>query len=215
VKVMLYRCIYFFSRLACYIFCKVWLRMEIRGRENVPSSGSFIFSSNHTSHLDPILCGIACPRVIWYMGKKELFRNRLFGWYLSTLNCIPIDREKGDIRTLKTALELLKTGKPMLLFPEGTRSLDGEIGEAKRGVGFIVEKSAAPVIPCYIQNSWRAMPKHSRMIRPVKIRVIVGRPMTFGNIISSEMSREEKQMKISGAVIDTIKGLKKELEAAT
>ncbi|MCK5706733.1 MAG: 1-acyl-sn-glycerol-3-phosphate acyltransferase [Candidatus Aureabacteria bacterium] len=203
---------YFFTRILAYFLCIIWFRLKVIGQSNIPKHGGFVFASNHASHLDPVLCGVANTRIMRYLAKKELFNNFIFGWMIRACHAIPLDREAGDIKTIKIAINLLKTGRPILMYPEGTRSEDGSIGSPKRGVGFILEKAAVPVVPCYIEGSNKAMRKNTKMIYPVKIRVIVGEPITFEKILESEFSKEEKQIKISEYIIRSIKDLKTKLE---
>ncbi|MBN1522692.1 MAG: 1-acyl-sn-glycerol-3-phosphate acyltransferase [Candidatus Aureabacteria bacterium] len=203
---------YMFTRGLLYLFSLIWFRISIKGKENLPGYGGYIFASNHTSHLDPVFCGLANPWPLYYLAKKELFKIPVFGTLIHIYYSIPIDRAKGDIRAIKIAIDLLMSGKPVLMFPEGTRSEDGHIKEAKRGVGFIVDKAGVPVVPCYIDGAMKALRKNSKVIYPVKIRVLVGRPLFFQDILSDDMKKEDRQTKISQSIIRAIRELKDQLE---
>lgn len=206
------RLFYDFSRVFFHVLFFFWFRFSIEGRDNLPKKGAYVFASNHASHLDPVICGVVNRRQLLFLAKKELFRNRFFAWLISLYNVFPIERGKGDIKAIKIGLNRLKSGEPMMLYPEGTRSEDGSIGEAKRGIGFILEKSGVPVLPCYIYGSGQALRKNSKMVYPVKISVHIGKPLVFDDIRRSSVSREEKQIRIAGEVIQAIRNLKTQME---
>lgn len=146
---------YFIAKVVVLVFSKLFLHFEVRNRENVPSEGPFIIASNHISAYDPPLVGMASPRVCSFMAKRELFSNKFFGWVLRQLNAIPVNRSGFDKSVIERALEILGTGNGIILFPEGTRSRDGQIGAMKSGVGLLALKSGATVIPAFIKNSGR------------------------------------------------------------
>ena len=204
---------YMFSRFLLYLLSLLWFRLSIKGKENLPGFGKYIFASNHVSNLDPILCGLANPWPLNYLAKKELFEIPVIGKLITTYYGVPIDRKRGDLKAIKKALEILNSNKPLLIFPEGTRNEKGEIGEAKRGIGFIVEKTNAPVVPCYIDGSYRAFRKKSKFIYPVKIRMLIGKPIYFDDLINNNaLSRDERQYEISKRIIEEIKNLKSKME---
>ena len=202
-----------FSRFVLYVFCLVWFRLSIKGKENLPGYGKYIFSSNHASHLDPILCGLANPWPLNYIAKKELFDIPVIGKLIKMYYSVPIDRGKGDLKAMKKAIEILNGNNPLLIYPEGTRSPDGNIQSPKRGIGFIVEKTNSPVIPCYIDGSYKAFKKNSKFIFPVKIRMLIGKPIYFDDLLNNkELAKDERQLAIAKRIIDEIKKLKAELE---
>lgn len=122
-------------------------------------------AGNHTSVLDPPLMGCAVShRVVHYVAKVELFRPP-FGWLLRALGAVPVERGRGDIVAIRTALGLLKQGQVLGIFPEGTRSPDGRLQAPKRGIGFLVAKAAVPVVPTYIEGTFEAWPKGRRWPR--------------------------------------------------
>lgn len=132
---------------------KVFLRFKKHGEEHLPRNGGVIIASNHTAYIDPPLLGMASPRELFFLAKKELFRNRLFGWFLSKFNAVPISRGGYDRKGLENSVRLLKEGKALVLFPEGTRSRNGKLKEARPGVGKIVLEADVPIVPAYIHNS--------------------------------------------------------------
>jgi len=112
---------------------RAWFGLRVRGAEHVPSSGPALIVSNHQSILDPPLIGGATRRQIYFLAKAELFRIPVFGWLMRALHARPVRREGPDSRALRTAALLLEEGKALLVFPEGTRSLDGRLGEGAGG----------------------------------------------------------------------------------
>jgi 1-acyl-sn-glycerol-3-phosphate acyltransferase len=135
-------------------FCvKMWLhfrfKVTVKGLENIPAEGC-ILAMNHTSNYDSLLAGTHTPRKMFIMAKEELFKMRFFAWLITEMGAFPIKREQADLKSLKHTLKLIKQGNIFSIFIEGTRSKTGEMGEAKKGIGFIVNKSNAPVIPTYI-----------------------------------------------------------------
>ena len=153
----------------------IWNRLEIHGKEYIPRGCALIVVSNHASFLDPPLVGYACrPRILHFIARDTLFKPPFFSWLLPRLKAIPLDRNKGDIGAIKTAVHVLKQGKALALFPEGTRTEDGRLQEAKGGVGLIVARAETPVLPLYIEGSFDAYPKGAKWVRPAKIRVHIG-----------------------------------------
>ncbi|MCC6348146.1 MAG: 1-acyl-sn-glycerol-3-phosphate acyltransferase [Candidatus Eisenbacteria bacterium] len=129
--------------------------MEVRGRENIPRSGGLIVASNHVSFLDPPLVGIAAVRELHFLAKEELFRPPVFGWLIRTYNAIPIRRGVADLSGLSKAQDVLRGGKALIMFPEGSRMRDGELHPARPGVGMLAVGTDARIVPCYISGSDR------------------------------------------------------------
>lgn len=168
--------LYRFVRDFLGLLCKLFFRFEIHGAENLPETGSCIIASNHSSHLDPPLVGCVGKvkdRAVRFMARDTLYVP-IFGAFLRKVHTIPLSRDKGDISALRTAIKAIKGGDLVSLFPEGTRSRDGEILEPKGGVAFLLSKSGVPLLPIYIDGSHAALPRGSIFIRPRKIRIYVG-----------------------------------------
>ena len=116
-------------------------------------TGGVIIAANHVAYVDPPFIGSVCPRELFYLAKAELFSNALFGKLLRKVNAIPINRGVFDRKAITQAIRLLKEGKALLFFPEGTRSRDGNFLEPKLGLGMIAREAGVPIIPAYISNS--------------------------------------------------------------
>ncbi|MCK4223797.1 MAG: 1-acyl-sn-glycerol-3-phosphate acyltransferase [candidate division Zixibacteria bacterium] len=135
------------------LILKIFWRFKKIGAEHIPKSGGVIIASNHVAYVDPPFLGAVTPRELFYLAKAELFSNALFGWLLDKCNAIPIARGAFDRRAIFRAVELLREGKALLLFPEGTRGRDGKFLEPKLGVGKIALEAGVPIVPTYIHNS--------------------------------------------------------------
>jgi 1-acyl-sn-glycerol-3-phosphate acyltransferase len=132
---------------------KVFLRFKKYDVGYLPRNGGVIIASNHVAYIDPPLLGVASSRELYFLAKKELFRNSLLGWFMQKFNAIPISRGGYDRRGLQKSVDLLKEGKALVLFPEGTRSKNGKLKEARPGVGKIAMEACVPIVPAYIHNS--------------------------------------------------------------
>lgn len=157
----------------------LYFRWRIYGSENVPREGPVILAANHCSFLDPPLIGSALPRPINYLARESLFRFPLIGALLRAWNGVPVDRDGGGAKGLKTILDRLFQGAGIILFPEGTRTLDGQLQEPKAGIGLIVIKSTTPVVPVRVVGTFEAYGKNHWIPRPRPIAVIYGKPMFF------------------------------------
>lgn len=141
--------------------------------------GPVILASNHESYLDPPLVGSVSDRAIFFLARKTLLDGRFFGWLLPKLNVIPVDQEGGDRSALKALIRILKAGEGTLVFPEGERTLDGQLRPALPGLGFVIAKTLAPVVPMRIFGARDAWPRGSGQVRFRPITVVVGEPIYF------------------------------------
>ena len=132
-------------------------------------------AGNHESYLDPVAVGVACWRPLNYMAKEELFANPLTFWFMSSLNCFPVKRDSADLSALKEGLKRLKSGKPLVIFPEGSRRFDGGPNEPQPGIGFLAAKSGVPVIPAFVKGTQEALPRGDKFIHPKKVIVFFGK----------------------------------------
>lgn len=160
---------------------------EVRGREQVPLSGGLIVASNHISYWDPVLVGVASVRELHFLAKEELFRPPLFGPMIRAFNSIPIRRGAVDMRGLTQAMDVLRAGQALIVFPEGTRSRDGELHEARPGIGMLAVATGARIVPVYIEHSNRP---RQWMLRQVKLRLSIGPVRTWQELAGPEAGLE-------------------------
>ena len=135
---------------------------------------------NHTSFLDPVLAGVKVRRPIYFIARRTLFRPGVINWFLRKINGVPVDRGKLTPGTYKEALSLLERGEGILIFPEGTRSADGEFGRLKPGVVSLAQLARVPIVPTYIHNAHRALGKGRFFPRPVRTSIRFGAPLRVG-----------------------------------
>jgi 1-acyl-sn-glycerol-3-phosphate acyltransferase len=135
-------------------------RLRIDGMHRYPRNGPLLVCSNHQSNLDPLILGCACPRPVNYLAKKQLFSFPPMGWFLRWNDAIELDRKKG-LGGIKETLKRLKRNESVVMFPEGTRSKDGELLPVKSGFCTLVKKTKVPVMPVAIEGAWDALPSSS------------------------------------------------------
>jgi 1-acyl-sn-glycerol-3-phosphate acyltransferase len=147
------------------------------GHEQVPKTGGVLLASNHQSYLDPPLVAGCLDREIHFMVRKSLFEIPIFGRAIAACNAFPIVRDTGDVKGVKFAIDRLKAGSALLMFPEGTRTRDGRIGRMKSGIRFVAERAAVPIVPVLIQGAYDIWPKGRRLPIPWgQINIVFGRP---------------------------------------
>lgn len=157
-----------------------WLlfRLRVEGREHEPPAGPVLAVCNHTSAVDPPIAGVALRRRAWYMAKEELLRTPVLGALLRSVGTFPVRRGEADRQSIRTALEVLRRGQVLLMFPEGTRSPDGRPLPAEPGAALLALRTGAPVLPMAIIGTQRAMPKGARLPRRTPVTVRMGPTIT-------------------------------------
>jgi len=161
----------------------------------VPVQGPVILASNHASFIDPPLVGAALPRAINYLAKESLFRFPVMGAILRSWQCVPVDREGGGAAGLRAILDRLLAGGAIILFPEGTRTHDGQLQRARSGIGLTVIKSQAPVIPVHVFGTFEAYNRHRFLPRPRRVIVKFGPPMLFEQLRAEARSCSKPRLK--------------------
>jgi len=175
------------------VMLRVFNRLEISGRENLPKTGSFALVANHASHADTavILSAVPLGRIhrAFPAAASDYFFTSLprVAFSAVVVNAMPFDRKENPRESLATCRRLLETGENVLiLFPEGTRSLDGTIGPFKPGIGFLTAGTPIPVVPCYLEGAHAVLPKGALIPRPRKLRIRIGQAMSFEGRNSSK-----------------------------
>lgn len=200
--------VYTFCYEASKALAKVFYRYRVYYPERLIESGPCIVASNHVSFFDPPCVGIAFQKPIFYLARKTLFHNRFFGWLIRHLNSIPVDQERPDMASLKTIIRLVKEGQRVLIFPEGQRSADGEIGQAQPGLGLIIAKTKAPVLPVRVFGAHDALPRGKKLPRPSEISVVVGEPLDFRAELEGKETSKAQYQTMSERVVQAISSLK-------
>jgi len=154
----------------CFAISQLWFRYRFSGKGHVPVSGPVLLVSNHQSHLDPVLVGVACPRQLKYLARQGLFFFP-FNLWIRSLGAVPIDRERGAIGGIRTTLELLKNDNAVLVFPEGSRTDDGKLRPLLPGFCLLARRSEATIVPVALDGAFDALPRGSHFARPATIRL--------------------------------------------
>jgi 1-acyl-sn-glycerol-3-phosphate acyltransferase len=166
---------YHLSRLVAHWF----FHLRVIHRERMIQSGPVILAMNHQSYLDPPLAGIICDRAIYFLARKTLMDVPLLGWLLPKLNVIPVNQEGIDRSALKALIRVLKSGNGALVFPEGARTLDGKLQPAEPGLGLVIAKTLAPVVPMRIFGTHEALPRGGGGLHLVPVTIVIGEPIFF------------------------------------
>lgn len=160
------------------VVAKLLFRVEFEGTENVPTTGPFVLAPVHRSNIDFGLAACVTRRKMRYMGKEELWTFKPLGWFISVLGAFPVRRGAPDREALHRCLQELKAGEPLVLFPEGTRRSGPVIEDLHEGAAYVASRAGVPLVPVGIGGSERALPRNSRLPRPVKVCLVVGPPLT-------------------------------------
>lgn len=187
----------------------------MRGRKRVPKTGSFIAAANHVSLGDPpAVTAVRSQRFISFMAKRELFEGKRWGWWFKAMNCIPTNRDGNDVGAVKEAIKRLKNGGAVAIFPEGTRSVNGDFGKPQVGIGFVQDKTGVPVIPFYVQGTDKALPKGGKYKVFSPVAIYVGENVDLSGAKEIENNRERYQY-ISNKVMEAIATIKRQVEEGT
>jgi 1-acyl-sn-glycerol-3-phosphate acyltransferase len=165
---------YAVARGAVEAFCRLYWRVEVRGREHVPAQGAYVIAPVHRSNVDTLLVGCLTHRRVRYMGKDTLWKYRWSGALFSSLGAFPVHRGSPDREALRACEEAVRGGEPVVLFPEGTRQSGPTVQPLFEGAAFVAARAAVPILPVGIGGSEWAMPKGRRRILPVKVVMEVG-----------------------------------------
>jgi 1-acyl-sn-glycerol-3-phosphate acyltransferase len=164
-------------RGAFVALAKPYFRLEIHGREHVPSHGPFVLAPVHRSNLDFILVSALTRTRMRYMGKASIWNWRWGGKFVSMLGAFPVHRGSADREALRTCLEVIENGEPLVMFPEGTRRSGPVVEDLFDGPAYIAARTGVPLVPVGIGGSDQAMPVGTKLIRPHKIVLVVGEPI--------------------------------------
>jgi 1-acyl-sn-glycerol-3-phosphate acyltransferase len=182
--------LYAIARVLLAIFFRLFNRWEVTGGELMPRAGGLLLIANHTSYADPPIVGTASPRPVHFMAKAELFHYPVLGWLIRRTHAFPVRRQAGDREALRQAVRLLRAGKVLLIFPEGTRSSDGRLKAFEHGAAFIALSSRAQVVPIAICGADHLLPRHRPIPRPAKLRVRFGPPLGLAHLHGQRPTRE-------------------------
>ena len=169
---------YAFLQLLSRLSVVLFFRIRHSGQHHLPREGGALLLSNHQSYFDPVLLGVATRRPLTYLARKGLFGFGPFRWLIESLNAIPIDRDAGGREGLKQTLERLKRAEIVVVFPEGTRTPDGEVQPLKPGFAVLARRAGVPVVPAAIEGAYACWPRRQKLPGPGVIQVHFGTPLS-------------------------------------
>lgn len=189
------------------ILAQIFYRFRIIHRERMIQTGPVIVAMNHQSFLDPPLAGNACDRPMYFLAKKSLMTVPVLRWLLPKLNVIPVDLKGTDRSALKALIRILRAGEAALLFPEGSRTPHGDLLPAQAGLGLVIAKTRAPVVPMRIFGAHQAWPIGGRLRLGARITIVVGEPIRFSE---AELTDAGKTVyaRLSERVMEAIAAIK-------
>lgn len=199
-----------------YVFCKVlvmWLciiffHFTMKGRNNIHKVKGAILAVNHASFLDPPVASAGCARRVYFLARKDLFDLKILGKLISKLKAVAFNRDAPDTTTLRNVIKLLKQGKVVLIFPEGTRSPDGDFLPGLGGIGLVALKAKVPIVPAYIKGAYNILPRHRTLPRLRKLSITYGEPIYLDKWLQKSHPDKNDYQKIADLVMEKIKELK-------
>jgi len=194
---------YYVVKAICWLILKIFWRMEIIGIENLPESGGFIIASNHVSYLDPAVLVASSNKKIYFLTKKEVFKNTFVSFILKNLNAFSVDRRNVDMLAFKKAINILREEKVLGIFPEGTRSSNGELQELKLGAIKIAIKTGVPILPVGIFGTYKIYPRDIKFPILFKHKIIVkyGAPQYLDKLKSRDKVYQIEELDLLGKKI--------------
>lgn len=203
---------YWLTKIVLSITYKLFFGLKAFGLENIPNDDrGVIFAPNHASYLDPPLIGVSTERHVTYLAKEYLFRVLILGTMLRWLGVLPIKSESQDFRSMRQLLRILKGGKRMVIFPEGTRSLDGNFKSVEGGVGFLALKGETWVVPTYIRGTFEALPKGAKWFKCAPVRIYYGKPF-IPSADTTLLSNQDPYLAVSEKIMAEIKKINEAVE---
>ena len=185
----------------------LYFRWRVLHPEHVPETGAVLLASNHASFLDPPLVGSGLHRECSFLARDTLFRFGLSRWLLNHWQAVPLDRDGGGASGMKRIVAALNNGRAVILFPEGTRTRDGQLQPVRSGVGMIVIKSEAPVVPVRVWGTFEAYGRAVRFPKPVRVTVKYGEPLHFRELRAEAKECSKERLKaIYQQIADEIMG---------
>ena len=163
----------------CRAFSRLFLRYRTRGVEHVPASGGVLLAANHASYADIPLLGCGIRRRLFYLGRADLFPHPFVNRLVRSIGWIPLKHDRWDHEAFRTTVALLKAGKTVVIFPEGTRTPNGALQPGKAGIGLLVAAAQCPVVPVYLRGTYEVLPMGAARFRLHPVEVLFGESMDF------------------------------------
>lgn len=184
---------------------KLFFGYRVVNRERLQGLDGCMVAANHVSFMDPPMIGVAFDEAIHYLARKSLFSNPIASWVYRRWNTIPIDQQSPELSSLRTIIKLLRDGEKVLMFPEGERSWDGELAPGKTGVGLMIAKSRARVLPVRIFGAEEILPRGASFPRRGNVTIVIGELFTADDLLDDPaLKGKELYQKIADRVMAAI-----------
>jgi len=198
-----------FARFICWCICRLCFRLKFYGLENVPKQGGFLLTSNHQSFMDPVLCGIQLKRVLCFLARDTLFKSRLFGGLIRSVNSIPVRRGEADTAAMKAIIDKLNQGRGVCMFPEGTRTEDGRISELKPGFGLLCRRGHAAILPTVVDGAFECWPRDKKLPKfGAEISIC------YGPVITAQQVSDTDPRELAKILTDTLRKIQNDCRKA-
>lgn len=195
---------------SAWAYFKIFYRLKVYGHEHF-IKGKGIIAANHASFFDPPVVSCSWPEEVHFLARDSLFKPFLFGKLISVLNSHPVHGNASDVVVFKLLCKLLSEEKKVILFPEGSRTFDGELQPIKKGISLLVTKSGAPIIPTYVEGTYQVWKRGKKIPKPFgKIRVVFGSPIYWNEF--SHLPKKEGQQALADCLTNTYQSLKEWLK---
>jgi long-chain acyl-CoA synthetase len=190
-----------------HLVMRLVFRVEVRGLDNLPH-GPIVIAPNHVSYLDPAAVAAALPwqrlsETYWGGWTGTLFTNFLMRWFSRLTHVVPVDPQRGAMSSLAFGAAVLERGQSLVWFPEGERSTDGKLQPFRSGIGLLMERRSAEVVPTLIEGAYEALPPGSWLPRPHKIRVTFGESLDIDQLIK-DGNKQETHEQIAASLQDRV-----------
>jgi len=196
---------YWIALWACRVFCVLFFRVCVYGRENVPDEGAFVLVCNHQSFLDPLFCGTPLRRQLVFLARADLWKSRVLGWMISSVGTIPAKRSEADLPAMRNIISKLKEGEGICLFPEATRTKDGKIAPFKHGFSLLCRRGEAAVVPVVIDGAFECWPRYR------KVFLFAGRiVVSYGEVITAEQVKDMNNRELTEVLTNTLRRMQNE-----
>lgn len=169
---------------------RIFFRYRTIGAEHIPKKGGVLLAANHASYADIPLLGCGVARRLTFLGRSDLFPNPVLKRMLRSLGWLPLKIDRLDRQAFGKAIELLKAGKPVVIFPEGARTPNGELQQGKPGIGVIVAGADCQVVPVYIRGTYKVLPMGSSRICLHPVVVVFGKPISFSEDMQGHQGKD-------------------------
>ena len=183
------RSFYQLIRFLVVSICRTYCRMTVSGQENIPQTGPFVLAPVHRSYIDTPIASGCTRRRMRFMGKDSMWKRQPLNWMLSALGAFPVTRGSADREAIMRAIQVLKSGEPLVLFPEGERKSGPVVQPLMDGAAYVACKAGVSIIPVGIGGSERVMGKGAKFIYPKKLVVIIGKPIPVPASVDGRMPR--------------------------